>query len=206
MENSRTTHWEQVYTEKSNAELSWHQEDPATSLDLANLAGVTSESSVIDIGGGTSCLSKRLMEQGLRDLTVLDLSPAALASTRKRLGPLGESIDWIVADVTTWEPRRHYDLWHDRAAFHFLTVPIDRFAYIDRLLRCLRPGGHAVIASFASNGPETCSGLPVMRYDPKTLANALGRSFAPVAFRSHVHLTPWGSAQSFQYGLFRKVV
>ncbi len=204
MENSRTTHWELVYSEKADTELSWHQEDPIVSLELFDLAGATSQSSVIDVGGGTSYLNTRLIERGLRDLTVLDLSGAALASAQRRLGPIGESINWVVADVTSWEPTRHYDIWHDRAAFHFLVDADDRAAYVDRLSRGLRPGGHAVIASFATNGPKKCSGLPVMRYDPETLANTLGGAFAPVAFRSHVHFTPWGSAQSFQYGLFQK--
>ncbi len=204
MNKDRHHHWESVYTEKSDAQLSWHEEDPAASIELADLAGATGESAVIDIGGGTSCFTERLAERGFRDLSVLDLSPAALDRARQRVGPCGARIDWIAADITTWTPPRTYDLWHDRAVFHFLVEPEDRQAYLDRLSRALRPGGHLIMATFCVDGPDRCSGLPVMRYDPDGLGRILGQDFAPVAFRTRMHTTPWGSPQSFQYGLFRK--
>lgn len=205
MADDRTGHWDGVYLERSDAQLSWHQDDPAISLELCGLAGVGADSSVVDIGAGTSRFAARLVARGVRHVAVLDVSPAALERSRRRLGALGDRIDWITADVTTWTPARTYDLWHDRAVFHFLVDAEDRRAYRDRLCRCLRPGGHAIIATFAPDGPETCSGLPVVRYDPEALSAELGDRFALVADRSHVHHTPWGSAQSFQYSLFRMV-
>jgi SAM-dependent methyltransferase len=138
-------------------------------------------------------------------VTVLDLSEAALTATKVRIGNRANHVDWVVADVTTWEPTRVYDLWHDRAAFHFLTEDNERKAYIDRLNRALRPGGHAIIATFALDGPEQCSGLPVMRYDSESLGRTLGKAFEPVAATRHKHMTPWGSEQRFQFSMFRRV-
>ncbi len=203
MADERVSHWEGVYREKDDSQLSWHQDDPSISLELCDMAGVHSGSSVIDIGGGTSRFAARLIEKGLRDVSVLDLSEAALDRSRRHLKPASDQIKWIAADVTTWTPSRSYDLWHDRAVFHFLINADDRAAYIDRLRRCLRPGGHAIIATFALDGPEKCSGLPVVRYDPQGLSEVLGDAFSLVAERRHMHPTPWGSAQSFQFSLLR---
>lgn len=197
-------HWERIYGEKTESQLSWHQDDPAVSLELSELAGVTPGSSVIDIGGGTSRYAPSLVEKGLGDVTVLDVSRAALDAARRRIGEEAEKIQWVAANVTTWEPSRRYDLWHDRAVFHFLIDQKDRAAYIDRLSRCLKPGGHAIMATFALDGPETCSGLPVVRYDPESLGRTLGERFELIASRLHEHRTPWGSPQSFQFSLFRK--
>lgn len=203
MADERVSHWERVYREKDDTQLSWHQDDPSISLELCDIAGVHSGSSVIDIGGGTSRIAARLIERGLSDVSVLDVSEAALDRSRRDLGPVGDQIKWIAADVTTWTPNRSYDLWHDRAVFHFLVDEDDRLAYIDRLRRCLRPGGHAIIATFALDGPEKCSGLPVVRYDPQGLSAVLGDAFTLVAERRHMHPTPWGSPQSFQFSLLR---
>ncbi len=203
MADERQSHWEGVYREKNDDQLSWHQDDPAISLELCDVAGINNRSSVIDIGGGTSRFAARLIERGLRDVSVLDVSEAALNRSRRHLGPVGEQIKWIAADVTSWSPGRSYDLWHDRAVFHFLVDAEDRAAYRNRLCRCVRPGGHAIIATFALNGPKTCSGLPVARYDPDGLTKALGDRFTLMARRSHTHNTPWGIGQSFQYSLFR---
>lgn len=203
MADERVSHWERVYREKDDTQLSWHQDDPSISLELCDIAGVHSGSSAIDIGGGTSRLAARLIERGLSDVSVLDVSEAALDRSRRDLGPVGDQIKWIAADVTTWTPSRSYDLWHDRAVFHFLVDEDDRLAYIDRLRRCLRPGGHAIIATFALDGPENCSGLPIVRYDPQRLSAVLGDAFTLVAERRHMHPTPWGSPQSFQFSLLR---
>ena len=200
----RAAHWEGVYGARADDRLSWHEDDPSVSLDLARAAGLTADTSVIDIGGGTSRLAAALRARGLRDVTVLDLSQAALERSRACLGAEGDGIAWIVADVTRWTPSRTWDLWHDRAAFHFLVEPADRAAYLDRLDRSLVPGGHAIIATFAPDGPETCSGLPVARYSPESLAAELGGSFSLVAHRRHAHVTPWGTPQNFQFSLFRK--
>jgi len=205
MADERMSHWEGVYRKKDDTQLSWHQDDPSLSLALCEMAGIDSGSSVIDIGGGTSRLAARLIEKGLRDVSVLDLSEAALERSRRHLGPVNDQIEWIAADVTTWIPNRRYDLWHDRAVFHFLVEAEDRSAYLNRLRRCLQPGGHAIIATFALDGPETCSDLPVMRYDPQGLSAVLGDAFTLIAERMHMHPTPWGSPQSFQFSLLRKV-
>ncbi len=133
--------------------------------------------------------------------------PAISAATtaRARLGDAARLVEWIIADVTKWRPARQYDIWHDRAAFHFLTAPEDRSAYVERLLAAVKPGGHAIIATFAPDGPERCSGLPVMRYDAASLADAVGPSFALTAERRHLHTTPWGSAQAFQFAVLRRL-
>ena len=197
-------HWNAIYGRKPEPEMSWHQDDPAVSLALMYVAGLTTRSSVIDIGGGTSRLVDRLLALGVRDLTVLDVSDAALGLARTRLGNAGAAVAWMAADVTIWEPRRTYDIWHDRAVFHFLVDPASRASYLTRLGRSLPVGGHAIIATFAPDGPESCSGLPVTRYSPETLSHLLGPRFSLVAHRDHVHRTPWGSPQSFQYSLLRK--
>ncbi|UWR09541.1 trans-aconitate 2-methyltransferase [Ruegeria sp. B32] len=205
MTADRKTHWDTVYGAKSEDQLSWHQDDPKVSLDLIGLAGVTAKSSVIDIGGGTSRLAGALLEKGLRDVTVLDLSPVALQAAHDRLGPAGDAVTWIAADITQWTPDRKYDLWHDRAVFHFLVDPMDRAAYLDTLAQAVVAGGHAIIATFAPDGPETCSGLPVARYESGQISEMLGNDFALVADRRHSHHTPWGAIQSFQYSLFRRL-
>ena len=204
-EGGRQAHWENVYTTKSENEVSWFQQRPAPSLDLIVQAGATRESAIIDIGGGASRLVDNLVEQGFEDVTVLDLSAAALAAARNRLGAAAQRVRWIVADATSWEPARAYDIWHDRAAFHFLTDADDRDAYIARLGRGLRIGGHAIIATFALDGPEKCSGLPVARYDSAGLGRTLGAAFELIHTERHEHATPWDSRQNFQFSIFRHV-
>ncbi|MEH2517048.1 trans-aconitate methyltransferase [Bradyrhizobium sp. AZCC 1610] len=204
----RQAHWENVYTTKGENEVSWFQQSPAPSLELIVQAGTTHASAIIDIGGGASRLVDNLVEQGFEDVTVLDLSGAALAAAKSRLesrlGAGAERVSWIVADATTWEPARPYDIWHDRAAFHFLTDASDRAAYIARLERGLKIGGHAIIATFAPDGPEKCSGLPVARYDSASLGRTLGATFKLVHTQRHEHATPWDSRQNFQFSVFRR--
>jgi trans-aconitate methyltransferase len=206
MENeSRQAHWENVYLKKGENEVSWFQENPAPSLESIAQAGATSDSAIIDIGGGVSRLVDHLLESGFQDVTVLDLSEAALRAAQVRLGSRAALVRWIAADATTWEPPRAYDLWHDRAAFHFLTEDQDRIAYVERLKKGLKSGGHAIIATFAPDGPEKCSGLPVVRYDAASLGRTLGNGFELVDTRRQTHATPWGSSQSFQFSVFRRV-
>lgn len=202
MNDDPKSHWEGVYAEKSDGDVSWHQDVPSVSLEFADAAGVDASSVIIDVGGGTSQFADCLLDRGFKDVTVLDVSEPALAAARARLGTREADVRWIVADVTAWSPDRHYDLWHDRAVFHFMTVPGDRAAYVDRLSNALRPNGRAIISTFALDGPERCSGLPVMRYSPKTLAETLGPRFELIANRRHLHVTPWGTQQSFQFSLF----
>lgn len=199
-----TGHWQGVYATKAETGVSWYQETPSPSLELLQVAGATPESAVIDIGGGASMLVDRLLAQGYRDLSVLDISDAALAVARKRIGPQALQVDWIAADVTTWHPSRSYDVWHDRAAFHFLVGDSDRAAYVERLRAALRKGGHAIVGTFAPDGPERCSGLPVRRHDAESLAVALGPGFRLVDSRRDDHVTPWGVVQHFHFGTFRR--
>jgi SAM-dependent methyltransferase len=203
-EPSRQAHWENVYATKGEREVSWFQETPAISLELIRAAGAPPRASVVDIGGGASRLPDALLEAGYEDVTVLDVSEAALAASRERLGPRAKSVTWITSDITTWVPMRSFDVWHDRAVLHFLTEATDRTAYVQRLHQALRSGGTAIISTFALDGPEKCSGLPVVRYDSAKLADTLGGSFALVESRRHEHATPWGSAQRFQFSVFRR--
>jgi len=203
--HDRQDHWQSVYTKKSESEVSWFQENPAPSLAMIEQTGAAPGSAIIDIGGGASRLVDRLVERDFRNVTVLDLSRAALEVAKARLGDGAAQVQWLVADVTIWEPQDTYDIWHDRAAFHFLTDQADRAAYVARLGQAVRVGGHAIIATFALDGPERCSGLPVVRYDAASLGKTLGDRFELVATRSDAHATPWGSEQSFQFSLFRRV-
>jgi len=200
----RQAHWEDVYTTRGEKEVSWFQENPAPSLDLIALTGLSEDAAIIDIGGGSSRLVDDLITRKFRRLTVLDLSGAALAAARKRRGDRGADVQWVIADVTKWEPTQTYDLWHDRAAFHFLTHHADQSAYIDRLRKALKPGGYVIIGTFAPDGPERCSGLPIMRHDATTLVAILGNDFVLIDTRRHDHATPWGAVQRFQFSTFRR--
>jgi SAM-dependent methyltransferase len=202
----RKSHWETVYRSKRETEVSWFQDSPSISLDLLEKIGANPKTSVIDIGGGASRLADALIARGYEDVTVLDISDSALRAAKERLGDSSRKAAWIVADVTEWEPSRTYEVWHDRAAFHFLTDSADRVAYVACLKRALTPGGHAIIATFAPDGPEKCSGLPVVRYGAEALAAELGEEFVLIDTRRHDHTTPWGAIQRFQFGTFRKRV
>jgi trans-aconitate methyltransferase len=200
--SQRRAHWENVYRTKAETEVSWFQEDPSPSLDLIALAGANRRSGVIDVGAGASRLVDRLLAEGYEDVTALDISEAALAAARARIGERASRARWLVADATTWTPSRAYDLWHDRATFHFLIDPADRDAYLARLRQALRVGGAVILAAFAPDGPERCSGLPVARYDAAGFAAALGPGFALIAARRLDHLTPAGATQRFQFAAF----
>jgi SAM-dependent methyltransferase len=203
-EPNRSAHWENVYRTKGEREVSWFQETPSISLELIRSAGATRHSDVVDIGGGASRLVDSLVDEGYEAVTVLDLSESALAAAKTRLGQTAARVTWIVADVARWKPPQRYDLWHDRAAFHFLTDAADRTAYVACVREALRPGGHAIIATFAPNGPERCSGLPVIRYDAASLGKVLGSAFDLLETRRHDHHTPMGSTQRFQFSVFRR--
>jgi SAM-dependent methyltransferase len=203
--DSRQAHWENVYSSKGENEVSWFQDSPAPSLALIAEIGAAHSSAIVDIGGGASRLVDHLIDRGFLDVTVLDLSAAALEAAKARLGERAGRARWLVADATTWQPSRTYDIWHDRAAFHFLTEERDRAGYIARLRQGLKIGGHAIIATFALDGPEKCSGLPVMRYDAARLAETLGAGFKLQQNRRDDHATPWGSQQRFQFGVFERV-
>jgi SAM-dependent methyltransferase len=202
--SDRSSHWETVYATKGENQVSWFQESPAISLALIKATRATKDAAIIDIGGGASRLADALLHEGYRSIAVLDLSAHTLEAAKTRIGPPGDKIDWIVADVTSWTPARTYDIWHDRAAFHFLTTPGDRDAYRDRLRRAMNASGHVIIGTFALGGPEKCSGLPVQRYDGNSLSAELGPEFELIETRAEIHRTPWDSAQSFQFSRFRR--
>jgi 2-polyprenyl-3-methyl-5-hydroxy-6-metoxy-1,4-benzoquinol methylase len=203
-DSTRQAHWEGVYTTKGEKEVSWYQDNPAPSLDLIALTGVSKQASIVDIGGGASRLVDQLLAQGFERLTVLDLSAAALDAAKTRLGEKAAKVRWEVADITTWESPGSYDLWHDRAAFHFLTEQTDQSAYIERVRKAVNPGGHVIIGTFALDGPERCSGLPIVRHDAASLSALLGPDFHLIDTRRHEHTTPWGAVQRFQFSTFRR--
>lgn len=201
----RQAHWQNVYQTKGERDVSWFQESPAISLDLIRATGIAASASIIDIGGGASRLVDALISEGFKAVAVLDLSEKALATSKARLGAKAAQVQWIVADITHWQPSQTYDVWHDRAALHFLTDPKDRAAYVERVLKAVRVGGHMIIGTFAPDGPERCSGLPVIRHDADTLAELLGPSFVLAETRRHDHQTPSGTIQKFQFSRFRRV-
>ena len=197
--SDRSSHWDSVYATKGEAEVSWFQDSPTISLDLIRAAAPDHGAAVIDVGGGASRLVDALLQDGYRDVSVLDLSANALDAARKRIGAAAATVDWIVADATTWQPAKTYDVWHDRAAFHFLTDAGDRAAYVERLRSAVAPGGQIIIATFAPDGPEKCSGLPVQRHDSASLLAELGPEFTLIETRRETHHTPWDSTQAFQF-------
>jgi len=199
----RKAHWEGVYAAKGESEVSWFQVEPALSLELIR-AVCPARGRVIDVGGGASVLVDRLLNSGFEHVAVLDVSRSALDKARARLGERADAVRWIEADVTMAEDLGEFDVWHDRAVFHFLTDPADRQRYVKLARRSISPGGHLIIASFADDGPKRCSDLDVCRYDGRSLAAELGDAFSLVRERTETHVTPWGSTQAFFYGGFRR--
>lgn len=203
--NRRKDHWEEVYRSKAASQVSWYQPHHSMSLKLIDEIGLAPDAAVIDVGGGASTLVEDLLDRGLCNLTVLDLSAAALATARERLGDRAAPVRWIEADVTQAElPHHAYDLWHDRAVFHFLTEAAAREGYKTALRRALKPGGHLLIATFSLAGPPKCSGLEVMRYSAETLQAELGADFELLRRLDEEHHTPAGAVQNFVYCLFRR--
>lgn len=191
-------HWRAVYERLGAAGVSWHQDVPVVSLEVIGALGLPADAPVVDVGGGASLLVDRLLERGHSDVTVLDLARPALAAARERLGPAAGRAQWLEQDVLTWSPVRRYALWHDRAVFHFLVGAGERARYAAVLHAALAPGGRVVMATFAPDGPETCSGLPVRRYDPDALAAELG-GMRLVDARRELHRTPGGRVQPFSW-------
>jgi SAM-dependent methyltransferase len=200
------SHWETVYSSKSATEVSWFQEHAQHSLNMINSTGIPLSGAIIDVGGGASTLVDDLLINGYSNVTVLDLSSAALAAAKKRLGGIGSSVLWIEADITDASlPNHAFDVWHDRAVFHFLTTPEERQAYVQNVLRSVKPGGHVIVATFAEDGPTKCSGLPVMRYSASQLHAEFGKSFILVHHDKEEHRTPLGTVQKFVYCYCRMV-
>jgi trans-aconitate methyltransferase len=204
MTGSRTEHWDEVYQRRAAEELSWYQTAPEVSLDAILRHCGAARPAVIDIGGGMSRLASELAQAGFADVAVLDISQQALDRAQAAAGTAGAAIDWICADITRWQPERRYGVWHDRAVFHFMVAPEQRAAYRTALLAGLEIGGVAIIATFAPDGPEKCSGLPVQRYSPETLGAELGAQFALIEHWAEEHVTPGGKVQHFTWCVFRR--
>jgi len=201
----REQHWEKVYQTKSSDAVSWFQARPDVSLSLIAHSELPLDAAIVDVGAGASTLIDSLLEAGRRDLSVLDISTAALQTTRERLGQAASLVDWIVADVLAWAPSKRYALWHDRAVFHFLVDADDRARYLETLRRTLLPDGQVIVATFAEDGPERCSGLPVARYAAAGLHAAFGTAFELLESTREIHRTPGGAEQRFTYVRMRRV-
>ena len=198
-------HWQGVYSKKETHKVSWYRPHLEQSLEFIRASGVGLGSRIVDVGGGASTLVDDLLNQGHTNLAVIDLAEAALAAARERLGDGAAPVDWIAGDVTTpLLPDNSVDMWHDRAVFHFLTEAAARDAYLGQVMRCVKPGGHVLVATFGLDGPEKCSGLTVARYDADGIHAVFGDDFEKVGEAAEQHETPWGSAQSFVYCFCRR--
>lgn len=198
----RHEHWQRIYTSKAEDDVSWFEALPEVSLRMMESAGLNVHTCVLDVGGGSSRLIDALAARGMDCLAVLDVSETALEKAQERLGGAASVPTWIAADVTASWSLKPMDIWHDRAVFHFLTAADDRARYVTHMRDVLKPRGTAIIATFAPDGPEMCSGLQVARYSPLELASELGPGFRLIESVPHRHRTPWGTAQSFQYSRF----
>ncbi|MBV1692631.1 class I SAM-dependent methyltransferase [Novosphingobium sp. G106] len=197
-------HWETVYTTKASDSVSWFQATPETSLAALSRIAVPPTSAIIDVGGGASALADSLLDRGWADVTILDVAAAALEVSQSRLGTRASQVQWIAANITQWSPARQYDIWHDRAVFHFLATKEARDAYKNALHTGLRTGGWLIMATFALDGPDKCSGLPVIRYNAELLTQELGHEFTLVEAWSEEHKTPWNSEQCFNWCVYQR--
>ncbi len=194
------THWEKVYTEKAPDAVSWYRPHLESSLALIDQVAAGCSPSIIDVGGGESTLVDDLLARGYQNITVLDVSQTAIDANRKRLGKASEHVRWLVADITTVDlDRSAYDVWHDRAVFHFLTATSDRVAYVRQVAHVVKPGGHVIVGTFGSEGPTKCSGLDVIRYDAESLHREFGEHFRLLGSFNELHRTPFGTLQQFLY-------
>ena len=199
-------HWDKIYSTRAANAVSWFQKHADLSLRLIRATGVPADGSIIDVGGGASPLVDDLLADGFTNVTVLDLSAAALSAARLRLGSRASAVHWLEADITQASlPVRAYDVWHDRAVFHFLTTLEARTAYVRNVLRSVKPGGHVIVATFAEDGPTHCSGLPVVRYSADELHSAFGDRFSLLKHEKEAHQTPFGTVQQFVYCYCRKL-
>ena len=197
------SYWDAVYGRGDPSELSWHQREPAISLELVDALGVGPRDAVVDVGGWLSPLAGRLLDRGFTDLTVLDVAETAVAAARARLGAEARRVVWVREDIRSWRPARRFEVWHDRALFHFFVEADDRLRYLETLRHALAPAVAVVIATFALDGPETCSGLPVARYDAAGLASVIGPGFELVRETREEHVTPAGRVQPFTWVALR---
>lgn len=198
-EFDRKAHWETIYSTKTLQEVSWYQPVPETSLGFIHEAHPPKDARIIDVGGGDSLLIDHLLEEGYTNISVLDISANALERAKKRLGKKAISVNWIETDVTTFHPEEKYDLWHDRAVFHFLTVPDDILTYISLLEDAILPGGTLILGTFSTEGPTKCSGIPIQQYDETSLRSLLENRFENFHFELIHHPTPFNTIQQFVF-------
>ncbi len=197
-------HWRRAYRDSGPEELSWTEAAPHLSLELIEEAALPLDAAIVDVGGGASALAAELLRRGHTDMTVVDIAPEALERARAEIGRAVEEVTWIEADIRAHDFGRRFDLWHDRALFHFMVDDADRDSYLAALDSSLRPGGHVILATFGPAGPTRCSGLPVRRYDAEAISEALGPDFEPLSSRLTEHRTPSGKSQQFQYAHLRR--
>jgi len=202
MDSTRKKHWETVYETKSPDQVSWTQSIPKTSLDFIHSFGLTKTSKIIDIGGGDSKLADYLLDEGFENITVLDISAKALDRSKQRLGDKANKINWIVSDITEFQPTETYDLWHDRATFHFLTTPEQVAKYLGTARNVVT--GYLTISTFSNNGPKTCSGLDVRQYSEQELTIELQNGFDKLRCITEDHTTPFGTTQNFLFCSFKR--
>jgi len=201
----RKNHWENIYSGKKATEVSWYQQCPEHSLNLIDATGVEKTASIIDIGGGASTLVDFLLATDYKNLSVLDISSSAIEQAKVRLGQQAVKVNWIVHDITSFVAEKPFDVWHDRAVFHFLTDADDRASYVKNLSDSTQPGAHAIIATFNFDGPEKCSGLDIVRYSTESLSEIFSENFKLIETKTEEHKTPGGASQSFVYCRFVRV-
>jgi 2-polyprenyl-3-methyl-5-hydroxy-6-metoxy-1,4-benzoquinol methylase len=194
------THWEKIYTTKAPDQVSWYRPHLETSIDLIERSISDRSAPIIDIGGGESTLVDDLLARGFQNVTVLDVSQVAIDATKQRLGQIAGRVQWVTADITQVQLHAAgYDVWHDRAVFHFLTAPEQRAAYVRQVAHSVKTGGHVIVSTFGPEGPTKCSGLDVVRYDAESLHEEFGTSFRLVESSKELHETPFGTTQQFLY-------
>lgn len=203
MNTERKEHWDKVYETKNPHEVSWTQEIPTTSLEMIHSFGLDRSAKIIDIGGGDSKLVDYLLDEGFENITVLDISAKALGKAQARLGENAKKVSWIVSDITQFKPQTTYDVWHDRATFHFLTEETQVKKYVDLTKQAVT--GYLTIGTFSENGPEKCSGLFIRQYTEETLASVFGESFEKLSCKRENHVTPFGTVQNFVFCSFKKI-
>lgn len=194
------SHWERIYTEKAPDAVSWYRPHLEKSLSLIEQVALGKSAAIIDVGGGESTLVDDLLARGYENITVVDISQTAIDASRKRLGAASELVSWVVADINKIELEASaYELWHDRAVFHFLAAETDRVAYVRQVTRAVRRGGHVIVSTFGPEGPMKCSGLDVVRYDARSLHREFGEHFQLLESSKELHHTPFGTVQQFLY-------
>ena len=203
--NNRKEHWENIFTTKSPGEVSWYESTPIVSLQFLLESNLSKSAAIIDVGCGDSFFVDNLLELGYENITVLDISEAALSKTKTRLGDKATKVKWIVADASAFTPTEQYDFWHDRAAFHFLTTENEIGNYVDTIKQSIKPDGFLVIGTFSEDGPEKCSGIKIKQYSETTMTERLKRYFSKIKCITVDHLTPFNTLQNFIFCSFKKI-